>query len=194
MTGSVYESGIEEAPTRNCFAVLVDNEPGVLARVVGLISGRGYNIESLTVDEVDHKSHLSRITIVTNGAPMVVEQIKAQLGRLIPVRRVVNLTTQGKFIEGCLAYIKLIGNFDQRDAAKQIARKLGARIVDTTDTTIVFEMTEATHKIEQMIDELRPLGKMEVARTGSVAMASGEVVLELVVQNQRIEGREKRKG
>lgn len=177
--GSVYESGVEEAPTRNCFAVLVDNEPGVLARVVGLFSGRGYNIESLTVDEVDHRSHLSRITIVTSGPPMVIEQIKAQLGRLIPVRQVVNLTTQGKFIEGCLAYIKLIGNFDQRDAAKLIARKLGARIVDTTDTTIMFEMTEATHKIEQMIRELKPLGKIEVARTGSVAMASGEAVLEL---------------
>jgi acetolactate synthase-1/3 small subunit len=179
MPNSVYESGTEEASTRNCFAVLVDNEPGVLARVVGLFSGRGYNIESLTVDEVEHKSHLSRITVVTNGPPMIIEQIKAQLGRLIPVRQVVNLSTQGKFIEGCLAYIKLIGNFDQRDAAKLIARKLGARIVDTTDTTIMFEMTEATHKIEQLINELRPLGKIEVARTGSVAMASGEAVLEI---------------
>lgn len=177
--GSVYESGFEEPPLRNCLAILVDNEPGVLARVVGLFSGRGYNIESLTVDEIDHKSHLSRITVVTSGPPMVVEQIKAQLGRLIPVRQVINLTTQGKFIEGCLAYIKLIGNFDQRDAAKLIARKLGARIVDTTDTTIMFEITEATHKIEQMIAELKPLGKIEVARTGSVAMASGEAVLEL---------------
>jgi len=177
--GSVYEEGTVEAPKRNCLAVLVDNEPGVLARVVGLFSGRGYNIESLTVDEVDHKTHLSRITIVTSGPPMIIKQIEAQLGRLIPVRQVVNLTVQGKFVEGCLAYIKLIGNFDQRDAAKQIARRLGARIVDTTDTTIMFEMTEATHKIEEMIDALRPHGKLEVARTGSVAMASGEAVLEL---------------
>jgi len=177
--GGVYESGTVEASKRNCLAVLVDNEPGVLARVAGLFSGRGYNIESLTVDEVDHTTRLSRITIVTNGAPMTIEQIKAQLGRLVPVRQVVNLTTQGAFIEGCLAYIKLIGNFDQRDSAKQIARKLGARIVDTSDTSITFEMTEATHKIEEMIDALRPIGKLEVARTGSVAIASGDAVLEL---------------
>ena len=177
MNGSVYESGTVEASLRNCFAILVDNEPGVLARVIGLFSGRGYNIESLTVDEVNHKTHLSRITIVTNGPPMIIEQIKAQLGRLISVRQVVNLTVQGKFIEGCLAYIKLIGNFDQRDEAQMIARKLGARVVDMTDKTIMFEMTEATYKVEQLIDELRPLGILEVARTGSVAMASGEAIL-----------------
>ncbi len=179
MTGSVYEEGIVEAPRRNCFAILVDNEPGVLARVVGLFSGRGYNIESLTVDEIDQGSHLSRITIVTSGAPMIIEQIKAQLGRLVPIRKVVNLTVQGRFIEGCLAYIKFIGNFDQRDAAKLIARKLGARIVDTTDNTVIFEMTEATGKINQMIAELKVLGTVEIARTGSVAMACGPEVLDL---------------
>jgi len=179
-SGGVYEAGIEEAPLRNCFAILVDNEPGVLARVVGMISGRGYNIDSLTVDAVDPAENLSRITIVTTGAPIVVEQIKAQLGRLIPVRRVVNLTVQGRLIEGCLAYIKFIGNFDQRDAAKLIARKLGARIVDTTDNTIIFELTTDTGKIDQMIAELGPLGQIEIARTGSVALGCGAEVLSVL--------------
>src|ERR1700728_4377584 len=109
MTNSVYESGREEAVARHTFAVLVDNEPGVLARVIGLVSGRGYNIESLTVDEVDHERHLARITIITCGEPQVVKQIKAQLGRLVPVRRVVNLTENGRFIESRIAFVKLIG-------------------------------------------------------------------------------------
>ena len=187
MTGSggVYEAGVTEAPKRNCLAILVDDEPGVLARVVGLFSGRGYNIESLTVDVISRHEHLSRITIVTNGSPMIIEQIKAQLGRLIPVRQVVNLTVQGASIESCLAYVKLIGTFDQRDAAKLIGRKLGARIVDTTDETIIFELTAAVDKIDQMIDELRPLGQIEIARTGSIAMACGKSVLSVPPISER---------
>ena len=148
-----------------------------MARVIGLFSGRGYNIESLTVDEVDQKSHLSRITIVTNGPPMMIEQIKAQLARLVPVRQVVNLTTQGKSIEGCLAYIKFIGDEEKRDQARMIARKLGARIVDITGNAIIFELTAMFGHIDQMIAELKPLGEIEIARTGSVAMACGEAVL-----------------
>jgi len=179
MNGSVYESAAPEASTRNCFAVLVNNEPGVLARVIGLFSGRGYNIESLTVDEVDSSAHLSRITIVTSGPPRIIEQIKAQLGRLVPVRQVVNLTTQGKSIEGCLAYIKFIGDDNGREQAKLIARKLGARVVDTTGDAVIFELTAVFGHIEQMIEALKPLGPIEIARTGSVAMACGESMLDV---------------
>jgi acetolactate synthase I/III small subunit len=177
MNGSVYESGTLEAPTRNCFAILVNNEPGVLARVIGLFSGRGYNIESLTVDEVDHRSHLSRITIVTNGAPMIVGQIRAQLARLVPVRQVVNLTEQGKFVEGCVGYVKLIAAAAALEQAKMIGRKLGARIVDTSGSAIIFELTASADKIDQLTDELRPFGRIETARTGSVAISCGEQIL-----------------
>ncbi len=141
-----------ETPTRHCFAVLVDNEPGVLARVVGLFSGRGYNIESLTVDEVDLADKLSRITIVTSGTPMVIEQIAAQLGRLIPVRQVINLTASGRFIESCVAFIKLIGDPETVHAdAKLIARKFGARVVDETDNAIIFEITSDFDQIARAL-------------------------------------------
>ncbi|HEU0118412.1 MAG TPA: acetolactate synthase small subunit [Alphaproteobacteria bacterium] len=185
MDGSVYESAPVEAPKRNCLAVLVDNEPGVLARVIGLFSGRGYNIESLTVDEVDSESHLSRITIVTSGPPMMIEQIKAQLSRLVPVRQVVNLTTQGKSVEGCLAYVKFIGDANKREDAKLIARKLGARTVDMTANAVIFELTAMFGHIDQMIAELKPLGQVEVARTGSVAMLCGDTVLSITPQAVR---------
>ncbi|MFY9287742.1 MAG: acetolactate synthase small subunit [Alphaproteobacteria bacterium] len=179
MSGSVYEEGVHEKPLRNCIAVLVNDEPGILARVVGLFSGRGYNIESLTVDVVDKEQQLSRITIVTNGEPMIIQQIEAQLGRLVPVRRVMNLTTQGASVEGSLAYIKLVAKPSDREEAKLIARKLGARIVDTKGDAVIFELTASTGHIDQMINELRPLGPVEIARTGSVAMACGENMLEL---------------
>lgn len=163
--------------SRHCFAILVDNEPGVLARVIGLFSGRGYNIESLTVDEVDRKSHLSRITIVTTGTPMVVSQIKAQLGRLVPVRQVINLTEQGRFVEGYLAFVKVVGGPDQREEAKLIARKYAARVADTTDNAIIFEITSGLDQIDRMIEQLGDVGPIEIARTGSVAMSCGEAVL-----------------
>jgi acetolactate synthase-1/3 small subunit len=177
--GSVYESGTVETPTRNYFAVLVDNEPGVLARVIGLFSGRGYNIESLTVDEVDPAAHLSRITIVTTGTPMIISQIEAQLGRLVPVRQVVNLTKQGTFVEGALAFVKLIGVPEKREEAKIIARKYGARIADTQDEAIIFELTSGFDKIDRMRSELDTLGPVEIASTGSVAMACGEKMLQV---------------
>lgn len=176
-SGGVYEAGIDEAPRRNYFAVLVDNEPGVLARVVGLFSGRGYNIESLTVDEVDRASKLSRITIVTTGTPIIIAQIGAQLERLVPVRQVVNLTEQGKFVEGALAFIKIVVSANEREQAIMIARKYGARIADTTDNAVIFEITSEFGKIDRMIEQLGDLYPIEIARTGSVAMSCGEAVL-----------------
>jgi acetolactate synthase-1/3 small subunit len=162
---------------RHCFSVLVDNEPGVLARVIGLFAGRGYNIQSLTVDEVDRANKLSRITIVTSGAPMVIGQIKAQLGRLVPVRQVVNLTEQGRFVESYLAFVKLVGGPDLQSEAKLLARKYGARIADIEDNAIIFEITSDFDKIDQLIAGLQKLGPIETARTGSVAMACGEAML-----------------
>src|SRR5580704_9593828 len=120
-SGGVYETGTVEAPRRNCFAVLVDNEPGVLARVIGMVSGRGYNIESLTVDEVDRENKLSRITLVTSGAPMIISQISAQLGRLVPVREVANLTEQGSFVESCVAFVKVVSNSAMANADIKMA-------------------------------------------------------------------------
>ena len=177
LSGGVYEAGTVEAAKRHCFAILVDNEPGVLARVVGLFSGRGYNIESLTVDEVNHETHLSRITIVTKGTPKIIEQIKAQLGRLVAVRQTFNLSEQGAFVEGCLAFIKFIGNASKRAEASSIAAQFGARMADTTDDAVIFEMAATNDKIDQLIARLQPLGMIEEARTGSVAMGCGEKTL-----------------
>ena len=162
---------------RHCFAVLVANEPGVLARVVGLFSGRGYNIESLTVDEVDDDGHLSRITIVTNGTRTTIDQIAAQLGRLIPVRQVVNLTEQGRFVESCLAFIKLIADESAHVTAQTIAARYGAQRVDTTDTAIIFALAAERDRTDACTSELQKLGTVEVARTGSLAMACGVSVL-----------------
>lgn len=162
---------------RHCFSVLVDNEPGVLARVVGLFSGRGYNIESLTVDEVNHVSHLSRITIITKGTPRVIDQIKAQLGRLVSVRKVINLSEQGEFVEGCLAFIKLVGNASKLAEASLVAASFGARAADTTGDAIIFELATSNTRIDQFIKLLQPLGTIEEARTGSVAMACGNTTL-----------------
>jgi acetolactate synthase-1/3 small subunit len=179
-SGGVYEAGTAEPTKRYCFAILVDNEPGILARVVGLFSGRGYNIDSLTVDEVDRANKLSRITVVISGEPKIVELIKAQLGRLVPVRQVVNLNTQGKFIESCVAFVKIIGDPETvHPEAKLVARKYGARIVDETDSAIVFEITSDFDQIEKFIEKVRPLGLAEIARTGSVGIACGEAVLKV---------------
>jgi acetolactate synthase-1/3 small subunit len=160
--------------SRHCFCVLVDNEPGVLARVVGLFSGRGYNIESLTVDEVDATAKLSRMTIVTLGTPTVIEQIQLQLGRLVPVREVINLTTSGKSVEGCMAFVKLIGDVGRQGEATLIARRFGARIADTHDNAIIFEVTTAREKTDQMVHELSAFGRVELVRTGIIAMSCGD--------------------
>jgi acetolactate synthase-1/3 small subunit len=163
---------------RHCFVVLVDNEPGVLARVVGMFSGRGYNIESLTVNEVDAASHLSRITIVSCGTQMILDQIAAQLGRLVPVRRVVNLTEQGRSIESSTALVKISGNAERRLEAADVAQKAGARPVDATGSTVIFELTGAPDRIDRLIADLRPCGLIEVARSGSLAMSCGDAVVE----------------
>jgi acetolactate synthase I/III small subunit len=154
-------------------SVIVDNEPGVLARVIGLFSGRGYNIESLTVSETEHQKHLSRITIVTRGTPMVIEQIKNQLGRLVPIHRVVDMTTAGPSIQRELAMVKVAGAGEPRVEALRLADAFRARVIDAGTTSFVFEITGASEKIEQFIALMLPLGLVEVSRTGVVAIARG---------------------
>ena len=153
--------------------VLVDNEPGVLARVIGLFSGRGYNIDSLTVSETEHQKHLSRITIVTRGTPMVLEQIKNQLDRLVPVHRVIDLTTASPAIQRELAMVKVRGEDKDRTAAQQLAKAFDARIVDETADICVFEVTGTTDQVENFISRMLPLGLIEVSRTGVVAITRG---------------------
>ncbi|HWA92105.1 MAG TPA: acetolactate synthase small subunit [Rhizomicrobium sp.] len=158
---------------RHTIAVLVDNEAGVLARVVGLFSGRGYNIESLTVAEVDHAAHTSRITIVTSGTPAVIEQIEAQLGRLVPVHRVVNWTLAAPGIERELALVKVAGTGDKRVEALRIADAFRARPIDTTHTSFVFEIAGGPAKIDSFVELMRPLGLVDVSRTGVAAISRG---------------------
>ena len=154
-------------------SVLVDNEAGVLARVIGLFSGRGYNIDSLTVAEVDDDDHTSRITIVTNGTPMVIEQIKAQLGRLVPVHHVMDLTVETDSVERELALIKVAGRGEARVEALRMSEAIRARVVDATPDSFVFELTGRTEKIDAFIGLMRPLGLKEVSRTGVAAIARG---------------------
>lgn len=163
-------SEIEETHT---LAVLVDNEAGVLARVVGLFSGRGYNIDSLTVAETDHEGHRSRITIVTTGTPAVIEQIKAQLGRLVPVHDVHDLTVEGPAVERELALIKVAGVGEKRVEAMRLADVFRARVVDTTLASFVFEITGTPEKVDAFVALMRPLGLADVARTGVAAIARG---------------------
>src|SRR3954466_4258908 len=154
-------------------SVLVDNEPGVLARVIGLFSGRGYNIDSLTVSETEHEKHLSRITIVTRGTPMVIEQIKNQLDRLVPVHRVVDMTISGPAIQRELAMVKVRGKGENRVEALRLADAFRARVIDAGIESFIFEITGATEKIESFISLMLPLGLVEVSRTGVVAISRG---------------------
>ena len=165
--------GAEEDINKHVIAVLVDNEPGVLARVVGLFSGRGYNIESLTVSEVDPVEIISRITIVTSGTARIVEQIKAQLERLVPVHRVADLTMGGSCVERELALVKVKGGGEKRAEALRIADIFCAQVVDSTTRSFVFEMTDSSDKIETFIDLMTPLGLVDACRTGVVAIARG---------------------
>ena len=164
---------MSDSVERHTIAVLVDNEPGILARVVGLFSGRGYNIESLTVAEVDRANHLSRITIVTSGTPMIIEQIKAQLSRLVPVHRVHDLTDEGPHVERELALIKVAGKGESRIESLRLADVFRARVIDSTTESFVFEMTGAAEKLNAFIALMEPLGLVEVSRTGAVAIARG---------------------
>ncbi len=159
---------------RHVIAVLVDNEPGVLARVIGLFSGRGYNIESLTVSEVDAEAGLSRINVVTIGTPMIIEQIKNQLDRLVPVHSVRDLTEEGPHVETELALIKVSGNGDKRVEALRIADIFGAKVDDTTLESFIFRLDGQTDKVDRFIDLMKPLGLIEVARTGAVAISRGK--------------------
>ncbi len=162
-----------EISESHTISVLVDNEPGVLARVIGLFSGRGYNIDSLTVTETEHEAHLSRITVVTAGTPMVIEQIKAQLERLVPVHSVMDLTVSGPSIERELALIKVEGKGEKRVEALRLADAFRARVIDATTESFVFEVTGRTNKIDQFISLMKPLGLSEVARTGVAAISRG---------------------
>ena len=154
-------------------SVLVENEPGILARVVGLFSGRGYNIDSLTVAPVESGDTRSRINIVTSGTEMVIEQIKAQLDRLVPVHRVADLSREGPHIAREMALIKMVGIGEKRVEALRIADAFRARVIDATHESFVFELTGATDKLDAFIDLIRHLGLAEVSRTGVVAIARG---------------------
>jgi acetolactate synthase I/III small subunit len=154
-------------------SILVDNEPGVLARVIGLFSGRGYNIDSLTVSETEHEKHVSRITIATAGTPMVIEQIKNQLERLVPVHRVVDLTAGKAAIERELALVKVRGKDNSRVEALRLADAFRARVIDATTESFVFELTGKSDKIDQFVVLMSPLGLVEVSRTGICAISRG---------------------
>jgi len=154
-------------------SVLVENEAGVLARVIGLFSGRGYNIDSLTVAPVDAARSRSRITIVTSGTEMIIEQIKAQLDRLVPVHRVEDLTLEGPHLAREMALIKVIGEGDKRSEALRLADAFRARVVDATTQSFVFEMTGNPDKLDAFLELMRPLGLAEVSRTGVAAIARG---------------------
>jgi acetolactate synthase-1/3 small subunit len=154
-------------------SVLVENEAGVLARVIGLFSGRGYNIDSLTVAPVEGERGRSRINIVTSGTTMVIEQIKAQLDRLVPVHRVSDLTQDGPHLAREMALIKVIGSGTHRAEALRLADAFRARVVDATTESFVFEMTGQTEKLDAFVELMRPLGLAEVSRTGVAAIARG---------------------
>jgi len=180
-TSNLYEGMIPVARLkdkdtyRHIISLLVDNEAGVLARVIGLISGRGYNIESLTVSEVDSKQHLSRINMTTSGTRQVIEQVKAQLGRLVPIHMVRDLTDDGPCVERELALVKVTGVGDKRVEALRIGDIFRANVVDSSTKSFVFEVVGATEKIDAFIDLMRPLGLVEVSRTGVAAIARGAI-------------------
>ena len=171
---SAYFLEERHEPTEtHTLSVLVQNEPGVLARVIGLFSGRGYNIESLTVSETESQKHLSRITIVTTGTPMVIEQIKHQLDRMVPVYRVVDMTITGRSIERELAMVKVSGRGDSRVEALRLADAFRARVIDASTESFIFEITGKPDKVDQFISLMVPIGLVEVARTGVAGISRG---------------------
>lgn len=179
--GSTSHSAYDLRPTysdtveRHTLAILVENEPGVLSRVIGLFAGRGYNIDSLTVAEVDHLGHRSRITIVTSGTPQIIVQIKAQLGRIVDVHAVNDLTVEGPSVERELALFKVSGLGNDRIEAIRLADIFRASVVDSTLESFVFEITGTPEKIDAFADLMRPLGLQEIARTGVAALSRGAV-------------------
>ena len=171
-TGDALGSGVADLE-RHAIAVLVDNEPGVLARVIGLFSGRGYNIESLTVAKVERANKLSRITIVTSGTRMIIEQIKAQLSRLVPVHKIHDLSDEGPFVEREMALIKVAGRGETRIESLRLADIFRASVVDSTTESFVFELTGSSDKLNAFIALMEPLGLVEICRTGAVAISRG---------------------
>ena len=163
----------EEVVEKRTLAAIVDNEPGVLARVVGLFSARGYNIESLTVAEVDRGHQMSRITIVTSGTKHILEQIQAQLLRLVPVARVIDITSSPAGIERELALVKVAGKGEKRVEALRISEIFRANVIDTTNESFVFEITGASTKIDQFAELMEPLGLVEMSRTGVLSLQRG---------------------
>ena len=164
---------ISDVPVPHTLTILVDNEAGVLARVIGLFSGRGYNIDSLTVAEVDPTGKKSRITIVTIGTLAIIEQIKAQIGRIVPVHQVNDLTMEGRPVERELALLKVKGNGEKRVEALRLADVFRANVVDSTLNSFTFELTGSSEKIDAFTKLMQPLGLLELARTGVVALARG---------------------
>jgi acetolactate synthase-1/3 small subunit len=164
---------VDPVVVRRTIACIVDNEPGVLARVVSLFSARGYNIESLTVAETDTAAHSSRITIVTSGTEQIIDQIKAQLERLVSVRKVVDVSREPKSVQRELALIKVKGAGDKRVEALRVSEIFRAKVIDTTTESFIFEITGASEKVDAIIDLMRPLGLVEVSRTGVLSIRRG---------------------
>ena len=172
---SVYQNNdLKEEETSRTLSLVVDNQPGTLARVIGLFSGRGYNIESLTVTEIDNRRHLSRISLVTRGTSMTIEQIKSQLLRIVPVHLVRDLTLEGPFIKSELALIKLVADGANRVEALRIAETFRARTLDVTLGSFVFELTGRPNKIDAFIGLMKSLGDIEISRTGVSAISRGD--------------------
>ncbi len=169
--------GKSQETVSRTLSIIVDNEPGVLARVIGLFSGRGYNIDSLTVTEVEHEKHLSRITVITSGTPSVIVQIKHQLERLIPVHRVRDLSEEGDSIQREMALIKVGGKGDKRIESLRLAEIFRAKVVDTSTEHFVFEVTGKPSKIETFIQLMTELGLVEVSRTGIAAIGRGPATM-----------------
>jgi len=173
-TGSAYFlETTKPAVETHTLAVIVDNEPGVLARVIGLFSGRGYNIDSLTVSETQHEKHISRITIVTTGTPAVIVQIIHQLERMVPVHSVADLTVTGSSLTRELAMVKVAGQGEKRVEALRLADAFRARVIDAGTASFIFEITGKSDKVEQFISLMVPLGLVEVARTGVAGITRG---------------------
>lgn len=174
MTNGIYaKNPYQEDERSHTISVIVDNEPGVLARVIGLFSGRGYNIESLTVAETRHRKGLSRITIVTSGTAMIIEQIKAQLNRLVPIHSVSDLTLDGPSVSRELALVKVDSVGEKRVESLRVADIFRARVVDSTNESFVFEIVGDTGKLDAFIELMKPLGLVDISRTGVVAIARG---------------------
>ncbi|MET0376833.1 MAG: acetolactate synthase small subunit [Rhizorhabdus sp.] len=167
----------QEATERHTLSITVDNESGILARIAGLFSARGYNIESLTVADITEDEKISRITIVTKATPEVIDQIVAQLDRMVPVHRVTDLTMLGPHVERELALVKVVGTGDHRIEALRLAEVYRARVVDSTISSFVFEVTGGTDKIDKFLELMREVGLVEVARTGVAAIARGKETL-----------------